>query len=134
MVPFARRHGAKPVHAVCLVASGIGMLAVPLAPSEAWLFAPMIGIGLGWGSMMGNPYIMLANAIPPARTGIYMGIFNIFIVIPMLIESVTMPLLYPLLGRDPRAVLMLAGTLMLAGAAATMMVRGQRPAAQPARA
>ncbi len=54
----------------------------------------MVGIGLGWASMMGNPYIMLADAIPPARTGVYMGIFNMFIVIPMLIESLTMPLVY----------------------------------------
>ena len=128
MVPFARAYGAKPVHALCLVASGLAMLTIPLATSEAWLFVPMIGIGLGWGSMMGNPYIILANAIPAARTGIYMGIFNMFIVVPMLIESVTMPLIYPLLGSDPRAVLVFAGVLMLSGAAATMLVRGTRPA------
>jgi maltose/moltooligosaccharide transporter len=78
--------------------------------------------------MMGNPYVMLADSIPPQRTGIYMGIFNMFIVIPMLIESVTMPLIYrPLLGGDPRNVLMLAGVMMLLAAAATLAVRA-RPA------
>lgn len=127
MVPFARRYGAKPMHAACLVASGIAMLAVPECATETALFVPMLGIGLGWASMMGSPYIMLASAIPPARTGIYMGIFNMFIVIPMLIESVTMPLLYPLLGSDPRAVLTVAGGMMLAAAAATMLVRSGRP-------
>ncbi len=126
MIPLARRYGAKPVHAACLVASGCAMLAVPDCTTEAALFIPMIGIGLGWAGMMGNPYIMLADAIPPARTGIYMGIFNMFIVIPMLIESVTMPLIYPLLGSDPRAVLVLAGAMMLAAAAATMLVRSPR--------
>ena len=122
MIPFARRFGAKPVHAACLVASGAAMLAIPGCTTEAALFVPMVGIGLGWAGMMGNPYIMLADAIPPARTGIYMGIFNMFIVVPMLLESVTMPLVYPLLGGDPRAVLLLAGGLMLAAAAATLLV------------
>ena len=127
MIPFARRFGARPVHAACLVASGAAMLAIPGCTSEAALFGPMVGIGLGWAGMMGNPYIMLANAIPSARTGIYMGIFNMFIVVPMLLESVTMPLIYPLLGSDPRAVLLVAGAMMLSAAAATLLVRAPRP-------
>lgn len=128
MVPFVRRHGAAPLHAVCLVTSGFAMIAIPMLGSERLLFVPMIGIGLGWASLMGNPYIMLANGIPAARTGIYMGIFNMFIVIPMMIESVTMPLIYgPLLAGDPRHVLMLAGGLMLAAAAATMRIAGPGP-------
>lgn len=130
MVPLVRRTGAKRVHAACLVASGAAMLALPLCTSEPMLLLPMIGIGLGWASMMGNPYVMLADSIPPARTGIYMGIFNMFIVVPMLIESVTMPLLYrPLLGGDPRHVLMLAGAMMLLAALATLGVK-TRPAAR----
>ena len=135
MVPVARAYGARPLHAACLTASGLAMLAIPYLHSEAALFVPMIGIGLGWASMMGNPYIMLANAIPPARTGIYMGIFNMFIVIPMLIESVTMWLIYrPVLGGDPRHVLLLSGGLMLAAAVATLWVRSGKPVAalQPA--
>ena len=128
MIPLARRFGAKSLHAACLVASGCAMLVIPGCTTEAMLFVPMVGIGLGWAGMMGNPYIMLADTIPPARTGIYMGIFNMFIVIPMLIESVTMPLVYPLLGSDPRAVLALAGAMMLAAAAATMLVRSPRTA------
>ncbi|KRB86782.1 sugar transporter [Sphingomonas sp. Root710] len=127
MVPAARALGAKPVHAACLALSGLAMLSLPGFESEAALFVPMAGIGLGWASMMGNPYVMLADAIPPARTGIYMGIFNMFIVIPMLLESVTMWLVYrPLLGGDPRNVLLLAGGLMLAAAMATMTVRAPR--------
>ena len=124
LVPFARRWGARRVHAVCLLASGCAMLAIPQLGTQTALFVPMLGIGLGWAGMMGCPYIMLANAIPAARTGVYMGIFNMFIVIPMLIESVTLPLIYrPWLGGDPRHVLMLAGGLMLAGAVATLRVR-----------
>jgi maltose/moltooligosaccharide transporter len=130
MVPLVRRIGAKVVHAGCLVASGLAMLTLAGIDSWAMLFIPMIGVGLGWASMMGNPYVMLADSIPPLRTGIYMGIFNMFIVVPMLIESLTMPLIYrPLLGGDPNNVLMLAGVMMLVAAAATMMVRAHQPSA-----
>ena len=128
MVPFTRRLGAKPVHAACLAASGVAMLTIPGIESKPLLFVPMIGIGLGWASMMGNPYVMLADCIPPQRTGIYMGVFNMFIVIPMLIQTVTMPLLYDaVLGGDPRNVLLLAGAMMIAGAGATLLVRSTSP-------
>ena len=129
LIPVVRKLGARPLHAVCLTASGIAMLAIPFAGSFNALLVLMLGIGLGWAGMMGNTYVMLADSIPPERTGIYMGIFNMFIVIPMLIESLTMPLIYqPLLAGDPRHALMLAGGLMLAGAVATLLVRaGGRP-------
>ena len=134
MVPVVRRRGPHIVHAFCLIASGAAMLAIP-AIDDGWaLLVPMLGIGLGWASMMGNPYVMLADAIPAERTGIYMGIFNMFIVIPMLIESVTLPLIYrPLLGGDPRNVLIVAGCLMIAAAAATLAMSPRRTGhAQPA--
>ncbi len=127
MVPIARRFGAKHVHAVAMLLSGAAMLSLPWADSRLALALPMIGIGIGWASLMGNPYVMLAGAIPPARTGIYMGIFNMFIVVPMMIETLVMPLIYrPLMGGDPRHVLVLAGAMMLCAAAATLRVRTAR--------
>lgn len=124
LIPLTRRLGPRIVHAACVAASGLAMLAIPHMTDEQALIVPMIGIGLGWASLMGCPYIMLANSIPPARTGIYMGIFNMFIVLPMLIETLTMPLIYqPLLSGDARHVLMLAGVFMLAAGAATLAVR-----------
>ncbi len=124
LIPVVRRYGARSVHVICLAASGAAMLAIPHAYSTATLFPLMIGIGLGWAGMMGNTYVMLADSIPPERTGIYMGIFNMFIVIPMLIQTFTMPIIYrPLLAGDPRNVLMMGGVLMLAGAIATLFVQ-----------
>jgi maltose/moltooligosaccharide transporter len=123
LIPVVKRFGARHVHAVCLAASGAAMLMIPGASTPAALFVLMLGIGIGWAGMMGNTYVMLADCIPPQRNGIYMGIFNLFIVIPMLIQTLTMPLIYrPLLGGDPRHVLMLGGVLMLAGALATLLV------------
>ena len=124
MVPFTRRFGAKGVHAVCLTLAAIGMVALP-SISDPWLLAiPMVGIGLAWASIMGNPYILLAGSIPPERTGVYMGIFNMFIVIPMLIQMVTLPLIYNrFLGGQPDNVIRLAGALLFVAAIAVLRVQ-----------
>ena len=132
MLPLTRRLGARRVHAVCLVAAGVAMWSIPLVRERAWLFVPMLGIGVAWASMMGNPYVMLAGCIPPERAGVYMGIFNMFIVIPMLLQMLTLPLLYDtVLHGDPANVLRLAGTLMLLAALATLRVKAPARAATP---
>jgi len=129
MVPIARRIGAARVHAACLVCAGIGMLWLPQVQDKALLFVPAIGLGLGWASMMGNPYVILAGSIPPERTGVYMGIFNMMIVIPMLLFAVTLPFFYgPLLGGDARNVLRLSGLLLFCAALAVWTVRERKPA------
>jgi maltose/moltooligosaccharide transporter len=129
LIPVVRRLGARPVHVGCLAAAGLAMMLVPSSASLPNLALLMIGIGIGWAGMMGNTYVMLADSIPPARNGVYMGIFNMFIVIPMLVESLTMPLIYgPVLGGDPRNALVLAGILMLLGAVATLFVGAGGPA------
>ena len=130
MMPFTRRFGAKPVHAVCLTLAGVGMWCIPSIHDKAWLFVPMLGVGLAWASIMGNPYILLAGSIPPERAGVYMGIFNMFIVIPMLIQMLTLPLYYKsLLGGQPENVIRLAGALLLCAAVAVLFVKVTPPAA-----
>ncbi|MFM2399598.1 MAG: hypothetical protein RL341_1755, partial [Pseudomonadota bacterium] len=87
-----------------------------------------IGVGLAWASIMGNPYIMLAGSIPAERTGVYMGIFNMFIVIPMMIQIFTLPLYYHAwLGGNPQNVVRLAGALMICAAIATLFVKMAQP-------
>jgi maltose/moltooligosaccharide transporter len=128
LVPFTRRYGPKVMHSICLALAGIGMLAIPAIHSHALLFIPMVGIGLAWASIMGNPYIMLAGSIPPERTGVYMGIFNMFIVIPMIVQIFTLPLYYrSWLGGHPENVIMLAGALMLCAALAVLRVKVNSP-------
>ena len=128
MVPFTKRLGAKWVHAFALFAAAAGMWALPGIRSEGWLlFLPMVGIGLAWGSIMGNPYVLLAGSIPPERAGVYMGIFNMFIVIPMLIQAVTLPLFYDsLLGGRPENVIRLAGVLLAVAALCVLRVRTEK--------
>ena len=133
MVPFTRRLGARPVHACAVACSGLSMILLTQVSALPLMVAAMVGIGLGWASLMGNPYVMLAGAIPPERNGVYMGIFNMFIVVPMLIQTPTLPLIFePLLGGKSANVLVLAGCLMLLAAVTTLAVRIARPAASPA--
>ena len=130
MLPFTRSLGAKWVHAVCLTAAGAGMWAIPGIHDKWLLFIPMLGVGLAWASIMGNPYILLAGSIPPERAGVYMGIFNMMIVIPMIFQSLTLPWLYrSVLGGEPENVIRLAGVLLLAAAIAVCFVK---PAVAPA--
>jgi maltose/moltooligosaccharide transporter len=124
MVPLSKRIGAGIVHAICLTLGGIGMLVLPEVSDKWLLFLPAIGIGLAWGSIMGNPYIILAGSIPAERTGVYMGIFNMMIVIPMLLLAATLPFVYDtVLDGDPRNVLRLAGVLMVLAALSVLWVK-----------
>jgi maltose/moltooligosaccharide transporter len=124
MVPFTRRFGPKVMHAVCLSLAGLAMLSIPSIHDRALLLVPMVGVGLAWASIMGNPYVMLAGCIPPDRVGVYMGIFNMFIVIPMMIQIFTLPLYYrSLLHGNPENVVRLAGALLLCAAVTVLFVR-----------
>jgi maltose/moltooligosaccharide transporter len=133
MVPLVRRLGPKTVHAACLMAAAAGMWAIPSINERVWLFVPMLGVGLAWASIMGNPYVLLAGSIPPERAGVYMGIFNMFIVIPMLLQMLTLPLYYEsLLGARPDNVIRLAGTLLACAAVAVLFVESAPRAAAAA--
>lgn len=123
MMPLARRMGPQRLHAACLVLGGIGLLGLPLI-HDPWLLAlPMLGLGLSWGSMMGNPYAMLAGAIPPERAGVYMGIFNGFIVLPMLLQILSIPQLYHhVLGNNPENVIRLAGLGLVIAAVLSLRI------------
>lgn len=124
MVSFANKIGPKKIHSFSLLLAGIGMLFIPSITDRWLLLVPMIGVGIAWGSMMGNPYVMLAGSIPPERTGVYMGIFNMFIVIPMMIQIFTLPLMYnTLLQGNPENVIRLAGGLLILAAIAVLFVK-----------
>ncbi|MBC7788552.1 MAG: MFS transporter, partial [Anaerolineae bacterium] len=123
LVPFTRRFGPKVMHSICLTLAGLAMLSIPAIHDRALLFIPMVGIGLAWASIMGNPYVMLAGSLPQDRVGVYMGIFNMFIVIPMMIQIFTLPLYYDAwLGGNPENVIRLAGSLLICAAIAVLFV------------
>jgi maltose/moltooligosaccharide transporter len=127
---LAQRYGPKWIHSICLALAGIGLLWLPRIHDETTVFMPMIGMGLCWASMMGNPYIMLAGSIPPARTGVYMGIFNMFIVIPMLIQTWTFDWVYiHLLNGSPENAIGFAGVLLLLASVSVFLIKLRKPVA-----
>lgn len=89
LVPFAAKYGSKRVYAVSLFFTGIAMLSMPYVHNRWLLIIPMIFFGIGWAAMMGIPYSMVSKVIPQERRGVYMGILNMMIVIPMLIQTIS---------------------------------------------
>ena len=124
LATLAVKYGPKIIHAICLALAGISLIIIPQVNESSTIFFLAIAIGLSWASMMGNPYIMLAGSIPKERTGTYMGIFNLFIVLPMLIETFTLPMYYKsLLGDNPQNAIILAGVLLVLGALSTYFIK-----------
>lgn len=127
MARYARKVGAGRLHAGALVVGGLAMLAIPHIGDKGWLFVATVGVGLAWGSIMGNPYIILADAIPPERTGVYMGIFNMFITAPMLLFAFTVGFFYePLLGGDARNIITMSGVCLILAALAVYRIKEGR--------
>jgi len=137
MIPIAKKFGAKKLHFISLTLGGIGLLCMPLLNnvdvlftlpfgngievSQIYLFS--FGLGITWASMMAMPYEMLAASIPKGKTGIYMGIFNMFIVIPMIIQIFTVQyFVYDLLGQNPINIIRLAGIFLLTGGVFSLFV------------
>ena len=124
LVYFAKKYSPKLVHAFCLVLAGLGFLAFSQIENKYLLFPAITGFGIGWASMMGIPYLMVVSAIPKERYGVYMGIINMMIVIPMLIQTLTFGyILRTFLDNDPSKAIAFGGVLLLIAAGATMLIK-----------
>lgn len=124
LVAFARRRGAKMVHSACLVLACIGLVIFPHVSNQYLMFVPIIGLGIAWASIMGVPYIMAVRMVPSTRLGVYMGIINMMIVIPMLIENLTFgPIFKSLLGGNPGNAIMFAGVMLGIAAIAMQWIK-----------
>jgi maltose/moltooligosaccharide transporter len=84
---LARKLGRKNTHIICLVCGAMGLMSVAVIHNKYVLLLTMVGVGIAWASTLSMPYAVLAASLPPARTGVYMGIFNFFIVTPEILTS-----------------------------------------------
>lgn len=84
---IAKKLGRKRTHSIALAIGGIGLLSMYFAPGKYWLLLSMVGVGVAWASILAMPYAILAGSIPARKMGVYMGIFNFFIVIPQIINA-----------------------------------------------
>jgi maltose/moltooligosaccharide transporter len=117
----------KQVHAGALICGAIGLLSVYLIHDRYVLLLTMIGVGIAWASILSMPYAILSTALPAHRMGVYMGIFNFFIVIPEIIASVAFgPLIRTVFGQDnpnaPIYVVMMGGVCLLVAAVCVAFV------------
>jgi len=117
LVPFAKKYSSKMVYVVSLVLAGIAMLSMPMITDPYLLLVPMVLFGIGWAAMMGIPYAMVSKVIPEDRRGVYMGIVNMMIVIPMLIQTVSFgPIIKNLLGNDAINAILFGGVFFIIAA------------------
>ena len=115
--PLANATSRKTVHTIALLCGGLGLLSVYLVQNKYGLWLSMTGVGIAWASILSMPYVMLSTAVPPARMGVYMGVFNLFIVIPQVVMSfVVPPLINNVIGSDPLYVVMIGGASLVVAA------------------
>jgi maltose/moltooligosaccharide transporter len=111
---LAKRIQRKYTHMICLIIGGIGLVSLVFIKSPQMLLLPMVAIGLAWASTLTMPYAILAGALPPAKMGFYMGVFNFFIVIPQLVASFVMGFLIRDVFHDQAIYALVIGGICMA--------------------
>lgn len=107
---IAAKIGRKMTHAVSLTLGGIGLISIYFAPNEYYLIGSMVLVGFAWASILAMPYAILAGSIPARKMGVYMGIFNFFIVLPQILNALTGgPIVKYFYGGNPIFALVTSG-------------------------
>jgi maltose/moltooligosaccharide transporter len=114
---LARKFGRKGTHALCLICGGLGLLSVAVIHNKMLLLLSMTGVGVGWASTLSMPYSILGGSLPEGKTGVYMGIFNSFVVIPEILVSLGFGwIMGHLLGNNRSAAVVAGGVFFLLAA------------------
>jgi maltose/moltooligosaccharide transporter len=127
---LAKRIGAARTHMLCLLVGSVSFASLTVIRDQQTLLLPMVGIGLTWASILTMPYVILAGVIPAQKFGIYMGIFNFFIVLPQLIVATVMgAIIHAFFPTEPIWTMACAAAVMMLAAAAMLLVRSEPSAA-----
>lgn len=114
LAPLASRLSKPKTHSLCLALGGLGLLLMGVFDSKYQLILSMVGIGIAWASTVSMPYAIFARHLPPGKLGVYMGIFNFFIVIPEILATLFFgKILKYFLGSNTLYAIMLAGGMLL---------------------
>jgi len=127
MLPkLAKAFGPRTTHAICLLAGAAGLASVSLITTPSMLLLSMAGVGIAWASTISMPYVMLSTALPKGKTGVYMGLFNFFIVIPEIVAALGFGwVMNNMLGNNRMAAVVAGGAFM--ALAALLVLRVQVP-------
>ncbi len=124
LVWFAKKMGAKWVHIFCLIMAAISFYFIPYIESKTLIYLPMIGFGIAWACIMGVPYLIVINDIPKQKYGVYMGIINMMICIPMFIYSASFGWVFNhILGQNPATALQFGSLLLFLAAILTIFIK-----------
>ena len=117
LVPLTLKYGGKKIYAASLFGTGLALMSIPYIADPIYVLFPMVLFGIGWAAMMGIPYTMVSNIVPQERRGVYMGILNMMIVIPMGIETLTFgPIFKLFLGGNAVNAMLFGGTFFIIAA------------------
>lgn len=117
LVPLTLKFGGKRIYALSLVGTGLALFAIPYISDPITVLFPMVLFGIGWAAMMGIPYTMVSKIVPQERRGVYMGILNMMIVIPMFIQTLSFgPIYKNLLGGNAVNAMLFAGVFFIISA------------------
>ncbi|MEI6641457.1 MAG: MFS transporter [Novosphingobium sp.] len=131
MLPvMAKRIGNARTHMACLLGGACGFLLLLVLHDKWLLLLPMVFVGIAWASILGMPYVILTRVLPPAKFGIYIGVFNIFIVVPQLLVATIMGgVIRSFFPADPKWTMLVGAVVMTAAALAMLRVREEAAAA-----
>tara|TARA_R110002126_G_scaffold200584_4_gene348185 strand:+ start:25377 stop:26915 length:1539 start_codon:yes stop_codon:yes gene_type:complete len=123
LAPFAKLTSRKTVHALALVLGGLGLISIYFFTNPMFLIISMIGVGIAWASILSMPYAILAGSLPANKMGLYMGIFNFFIVLPQLLAATILGFVTrSIFGGESVYALMLGGAVMIIAAVSMYFV------------
>jgi len=131
LVPLSLKYGSKKVYALSLAGTAIALFCIPFITNPWLVLIPMVLFGIGWAAMMGIPYTMVSKIVPEERRGVYMGILNMMIVIPMFIQTVTFgPIYKNLLGGNAINAMLFAGVFFVIAALLAMRLNENKTTEQ----
>ena len=123
---IARKLGRKLTHSFSLIAGGAGLISIYFVTDPNMLLFSMIGVGIAWGSILAMPYAILAPALPARKMGVYMGIFNIFITVPQIVNGVFGgPIVKRVFDSQAIYALLMSGIFLLIAAVSVLFVHDQ---------
>lgn len=123
---IAKKIGRKQTHAMSLVIGGVGLISMYFAPNPNFLIVSMLGVGIAWASILAMPYAILAGSIPAKKMGIYMGIFNFFIVAPQILNAIIGgPIVKNLYGGNAMLAIVTSGVFMILAAFTLRFVKDE---------
>jgi maltose/moltooligosaccharide transporter len=126
----SRQINRKWIHLISLLIGGAGFLSMTLLTPETsgWLAASFVMIGVAWGSILSMPYAMLSGAIPEDKMGVYMGIFNMFIVLPQILAALGLAnwAYKALLGGETIQTMTLAGLCLVLAGVSNLLIRDRK--------